>query len=254
MRTPVSRRALLSRLFVKLLRAHLALPAPGAGNAHPLEAAAIALLPVVVAHGTEPLRPVAALLALGLSPQHPALDDLGLPRCFGFETLQTPQDLAAQARLVLLDGTHQSGDTTLPGTLQAVQTLARALARAVTDPLRASALGFDADCFRKWVDWLESARRPSRLPAGLRNPADDSTANYLALDYLPRMKRWKDQHSALGGQKPKEAGDANADRSMGLAAALQKVLCEGAASARASVDLPVVHVRTGRLQTPQPGR
>lgn len=243
---PASRRALMSRLFIKLLRAHLGLPAPLPGNTHPLEAAAVGLLPVVMAVGAEHLQPVAAMLALGLAPGAPALDDAGLPLCFGRETLQSPANLQAQARAALLGIEQPPADTALAALLDAVQTLARDLARTVTDPMRAHALGFEGVHFQAWATQLEHAAKTNRLPARLlRACGDDTTAHYLAEDFLPRMKRWKDQHSAMGGQPANTDLD---DGGMGMAEALRTVLWDGTEAVRAAVALPLLKARPGRLR------
>jgi hypothetical protein len=250
---PASRRALLSRLFLKLLRAHLALPAPQDGKPpHRLEAAAVGLLPLVMAEGAAHLQPVAALLARGLAANAPALDDAGLPRCFGRETLQSPADLQNEARLALLGPDQPPADPALAALLDAVQTLARELARVVTDPMRADALGFDSACFQAWATQLEHAAKPARLPARLLRAGDDATASYLAQDFLPRMKRWKDQHSAMGGQ-PSQALPADlaevdelAEPVVGIAGALRKILHNGSAADRAALALPQVQARPGQ--------
>lgn len=255
---PIQQRALLGRLFIKLLRAHLALPAPLSGPPHLLESRATELLGVVVVNGQEALQPVAEVLALALAPGAPFLNDNGLPRCFRRETLQTPTELTSQARWSLLGTDPPTINAELANVLDAVQTLARELARVVTDPMRANALGFDGDVFRAWTTKLEQARKPGQLPARLKAAGDDATATYLALDFMPRLKRWKDQHSAMAGQPAAKAADdssgaksAAENPANGMADALQRCLQAAPADVRAAVAMPMVEAKLGRMFNPR---
>jgi hypothetical protein len=191
---------LLACLFLKLVRAHLAHAAPtGAIQEHPLVCKAAALLGAMVVHGATSRKPTAAMLLMGLRLKAgPWLSEPGLPACFQPETLQPPHDLVEQACHALVAPDLEAPvQQALRDQIFLVADLARDLARAVTDPWRAEDLGFDAETFRRWATSIENAVKPDRLPRRLAMAGNDATATYLALDFLPRAYRWKEQHSAM---------------------------------------------------------
>lgn len=247
---PAGPARLMARIFEKTVRAHLGRPEPD--DAHPLVACALGLLPAVRMNGQAPQQMAAAIVLRGQPPRAPALDDTGLPRCFQALTLQSPAQLAAQARSAL--GGRRAGamvaagapaeDAPVLALLDTVLALARDLARIATDPLRAAALGFSADLFRSWVITLENdvkdrENQPNRLPARLKKAGDETTALYLTMDLLPRLHRWKSHHSAMAGPAPTKN---DARRSGGYAEALR----DAAAQAGHHPALPAVLQQLGR--------
>ena len=248
---PAGAARLMARVLLKSVRAHLGRPAADApADEHSLVVCALGLLPSVVVHGEAHYRLAAATVLRGLPPRALPLDDTGLPRCFQAQTLQSPADLAAQARFALgSTGPQPAGAQPEPvlEMLNHVLALARDLARIATDPMRAHSLGFTADDFAQWARSLEDDLRPARLPARLTKAGDETTAAYLALDLLPRLHRWKDQHSAMagppqpGGNAAKALGTGDGTAILGFAEALR--LAQG--ETHYAPALPLVHLQYG---------
>ena len=250
---PAGAARLMARIFDKAVRAHLGRPAVARrSDEDGLVSCALGLLPAVLLHGELQQQLAAATVLRGLPPRAQPLADAGLPRCFQVQMLQSPAQLAAQARFALGGGRAGGAPAAdgatpadpLPALLDTVLALARDLVRIATDPLRAQALGFDAAQFRQWANRLGDDMRESRLPARLHAVGDESTAAYLTMDLLPRLHRWKSHHSKMAGPEANARSGA-AGAACGYAQALQAA----ADQTDYRPALPTVLMQHGRPQT-----